>query len=241
MDSGEADPFYTTLLHTCLRSICVTLDLAQSEIDGFLASNPNHDERRRIILFETEEGGSGARESHTGGPRLGQVIERARELLHDNEPDEGCERACYECLLSFYNQRDHELLDRQLVLPFLHGLEGLTVAETQPTSDDFDALLSACQSDLERHVLLELRDRGLRLPDASQETLFDGDVPIAVADFFYEPNIAFFVDGSPHYQDYVSASDQTKRRRLKARGYRILIVKGEQVEDALNRLAAWLS
>lgn len=241
IDPGEADPFYTTLLHTCLRSICVTLDLAQSEIGGFLAPNPNHDERRRVILFETEEGGAGALESLIGGPRLGQVMKRARELLHDNEPDEGCERACYECLLSFCNQRDHELLDRQLVLPFLHGLEGLTVAETQPTSDDFDALLSACQSDLERHVLREIRDRGLRLPDASQRTLYDGDAPIAVADFFYDPNIVVFVDGSPHHLDYVAASDHTKRQRLKARGYRILIVKGEQVEDALNRLAAWLS
>ena len=54
IDSGEADPFYTTLLHTCLRSICVTLDLDQIEIGGFLAPNPNHDERRHVILFETE-------------------------------------------------------------------------------------------------------------------------------------------------------------------------------------------
>ena len=38
-------------------------------------------------------------------------------------PTAGCNKACYECLLNYYNQRDHEKLDRNLILPTLRLLE----------------------------------------------------------------------------------------------------------------------
>ncbi len=85
-----------------------------------------------------------------------------------------------------------------------------------------------------------IHDRGLRLPDAAQRILYDGDEPIAIADFFYEPRIVVFVDGSPHHQDYVQAADDWKRRRLVARGYRIVVVRGEEMEAGLSDLASRL-
>jgi very-short-patch-repair endonuclease len=45
-----------------------------------------------------------------------------------------------------------------------------------------------------------------------------------------------FVDGSPHYRDYIAAADATKRKRLKARGYRIVVVKAEEPEAGLDDL-----
>jgi len=45
-----------------------------------------------------------------------------------------------------------------------------------------------------------------------------------------------FADGSPHYRDYVAAADATKRKRLKARGYRIVVVKAEDPEAGLHDL-----
>lgn len=127
------------------------------------------------------------------------------------------------------------------MLPFLRSLSELTVEAIQTATGPTLAELEAqCQSALERQVLRAIHDRGLRLPDEAQRTLYDSDEPIAIADFFYEPRIAVFVDGSPHHQDYVQAADDWKRRRLTARGYRIVVVRGEELEDGLSDLASRL-
>ena len=125
------------------------------------------------------------------------------------------------------------------MLPWLQGLEELAV-ELQVSEDRFEALAAQCQSGLEREVLAAIRDRGLPLPDAAQKTVYDGDEPLASVDFYYQPRIVVFVDGSPHHRDYVAAADERKRRRLKALGYRILVIAGDALEEALTRLGEWL-
>jgi very-short-patch-repair endonuclease len=237
-----ATAFYVTLLEALKQGLAVTLDLDEREIDGFLAPIPGAPDRQRLVRYETAEGGIGAVESLTDPARLGDVMLRTRELLHEADPAGGCEKACYECLRTFRNQFVHVLLDRTLVLPALQALEELEVAPVQHPSagPSFNELEAQCQSDLERQVLVAIRDRGLPLPDEAQKTIYDGDAPIATADFFYAPRILVFVDGSPHYRDYVAAADQRKRSRLKALGYRILAIAGDGLEEALARLEEWL-
>ena len=87
---------------------------------------------------------------------------------------------------------------------------------------------------LECEVLATIRDWGLPLPDEAQKTAYEGDEPIAMADFFYEPRILVFVDSSPHYRDYVQAADEHKRRRLKDLGYRVVVVRAEDPEACLD-------
>jgi hypothetical protein len=87
-----------------------------------------------------------------------------------------------------------------------------------------ESLLEQCQSDFERQVLREINSLDLRLPDAAQKTIYDGDEPIAEADFYYEPKIPVFVDGSPHYKDYIEAADRQKRMRLKRLNYRVTVI-----------------
>lgn len=113
-------------------------------------------------------------------------------------------------------------------------------AEAIVDEDRFQTLLDQCESNLEAEVLQAIRGRGLHLPDAAQVTITDGDVPLATADFAYEPKILVFIDGSPHYQDYVQASDQRKRTRLKALGYRVVVVKASEEEAGLDALEAKL-
>jgi len=240
-DRAEAEPFYTTLLHTWLRALMVAFNLGESELDGFLAPAPEGAQSYRLVLYETAVGGSGVLASLAEQSRLRMVVARVRELLHEGDSEGGCERACYDCLLSFYNQRDHELLDRRMVLPWLQALEGLVV-EAEVAEDGLAVLADQCQSGLERRVLQAIHDRGLPLPDMAQETLYDRDgSPLAVADFYYQRGrVVVFVDGSPHYRDYVQAADERKRRRLKALGYRILTVAGDGLEEALARLGEWL-
>ena len=171
--------------------------------------------------------------------RMQLVFERARELLHQNDPEGGCEKACYECLLSFYNQRYHHLLNRKPVLRWLNSSGKISLEAHQADGNErLKDLLAQCQSDLEQQVLNAIVDRGIPLPDEAQKTIYDSDnAPLAIADFFYAPKVLVFVDGSPHYKDYVQAADEHKRRRLKGLGYRVLAIKPEQIELDLDELA----
>jgi hypothetical protein len=247
LPAADMESFYTTLLHTWLRSLMVALNMDESELDGFLAPGPEEGTPFRLVLYETALGGSGVLASLAEPSRLALVLAAARELLHDGEEaactepgrSGGCEQACYDCLLSFYNQRDHSRLDRRLALPWLQAFQAFAVVQ-QVAEDRLAALDAQCGSDLERQVLRAVAGRGLPLPDEAQKTLYDGDAPVAIADFYYEPRIVVFVDGSPHHRDYVQAADDWKRRRLKARGYRIVVIRGEEMEEGLEDLAAVL-
>jgi len=236
---GLAESFYTTLLHTWMRALMVAFNLDENELDGFLAPGTNGEIPYRIVLYETSVGGSGVLASLAEPGRLELAAARARELLHEGDPQGGCERACYDCLLSFYNQRAHALLDRTLVLPLLHGLGEVEIEAVDgvPGGPSFEELEGQCQSDFERQVLGAIRDGGLPLPDEAQKIIYDGAAPLATADFIYEPRILVFVDGSPHYRDYVQKADERKRRRLKALGYRIVVVKADDPEAGLSDLA----
>jgi len=246
---ADAAAFYTTLSHTLARALMVAFNLDEREVNGFLAPSTSSGQAPspdtdgipyRIVLYETAVGGSGVLASLAEPGRLATVIERARELLHEGDPEGGCQKACYACLLSFYNQRAHALLDRTLVLPWLQSLEGTTV-EPIVSEDRFEALASQCQSELEREALQAIRERGLPLPDEAQRTLYDGNEPLAIADFFYEPRILLFVDGSPHYRDYVQAADERKREQLKRLNYRVVVVQAESPKIGLDDLAARLA
>lgn len=52
----------------------------------------------------------------------------------------------------------------------------------------------------------------------------------------YILNKIVFVDGSPHYQDFVKAGDEEKRRKLKALGYRLTIIDENTLDEGLKDL-----
>lgn len=233
--------FYTTLKTTILRSIMVAFQLDESEISGFLIPHPHQAEWQRIILYETPVGGTGVLASLNQADRLDQLFSRARELLHENDHMGGCEKACYECLLSFYNQRDHDLLDRTLALNWLNSFNAIEVNQLgNQNQQHLEKLYSLCQSDLERDVLDYLVSHQISLPDYAQKLVYDrdGNTPLAQADFFYDPRTIVFVDGSPHYADYIRASDDIKRRRIRALGYRIFVVHSESFQADVEQLKA---
>ena len=235
--------FYTSLLHALLRGVAVALNMAEGEIGGTLMPSGSEELPYVAVIYEQSEGGAGAVQAFCDAEKLREIAGRACEILHDGTGDaddgDACEHACYECLCSFYNQRDHHLLDRQVVLPFLRGLSEAAVV---PTDDGgtpgLDALLSQCGSGFERDILREIHRRGIPLPDAGQRTIYDGEEPIARTDLFYGPRTIVFVDGSPHHLDYVQAGDEGKRKRLKALGYTVVVfpTDAEEWEEALSRL-----
>ncbi len=152
--------------------------------DGELASEPLPGEatRQLILLYESAEGGAGVLRQLLAAPdAVAKVAEQALELCHFDGAGndlgrapgarEECEAACYDCLMSYTNQRDHEYLDRALIRDLLLALAKSTV-KGSPTAlsrtEQLARLKALCDSDLERKWLDFLEANNLRLPDAAQ-------------------------------------------------------------------------
>jgi very-short-patch-repair endonuclease len=196
-----------------------------------------------ILLYESAEGGAGILHALQQTGVMHEVVHRAREILHEFDPEEDrCERACYGCLCNYYNQAVHEILNRNLVLPFLARMEKAEVARVEPSTERYDGLLELCKSQFEKNVLEAMRRQKLLLPTDAQKTIYDGDESVAQADFYYDSDrLIVFVDGPDHEKDYVKESDKKKRERLDGLGYRVFVVRyDENLDERLDSLAKYL-
>jgi ATP-dependent helicase YprA (DUF1998 family)/ribosomal protein L37AE/L43A len=230
VEAEKSEAFYRTLKEALYQGVLVAFDLDEEEIDTFLKPAPGDTGQFTIVIYETSEGGAGVLHALMDTNRIRQVIGEAQTVLHGSPDEEGCERACYECLMSFYNQSEHNFFDRELVEPWLAAMEDASLTELESEGSkggDFEELYATCESSFEREVLEAVNDQGFALPDEAQHTIYDGNEPVTKPDFFYdrpERPIAVFVDGPDHEKDYVQQDDDRKRSRLKRMGYRVISV-----------------
>jgi hypothetical protein len=230
LEPEQTEEFYRTLKETVYQGILVAFDLDEEEIDTFVKPATGEHGQVTIVIYETSEGGAGVLHSLMDEARFRKAVREAQTVLHGDPDDDGCERACYECLLSFYNQPEHEFLDRTLVDSWLGNMETASLSQVAAESENeddgtFDELLNNCESSFERDVLHTVRSQGFELPDEAQKVIYDGDEPVAKPDFFYDRtnrSIAIFVDGPAHEKDYVEKDDERKRTRLKQMGFRVI-------------------
>jgi hypothetical protein len=218
----DREAFYLSVKEALLQGIQISLNVEENEVKGMVKPIPQKEGEFRIIIFEKAEGGVGIVKALTDEHRLRDIFAKAREILHEGE--EGCKKACYECLLSYYNQMEHGLLDRHLALAFLGRYRSFRI-ESEVEEDTLEKLRSMCDSDFERAVLDKIVEFGLRIPDKAQKILYKDGVAIAKPDFFYDPNIAVFVDGPVHEKEYVKEDDKKKRDTLRALGYTVISIR----------------
>ena len=76
------------------------------------------------------------------------------------------------------------------------------------------------RSDTEEEFLKYLYDHGLRLPDSAQKRL---DGIYVQPDFFYEPDVWIFCDGSPHDKPEIKRKDKEQRDAIRNRGEQVLV------------------
>jgi very-short-patch-repair endonuclease len=166
---------------------------------------------------------------------LTEVFELAYTQLHfdpathaDIRPE--LPKASYEDLLSYFNQRHHDELDRYAVQP---ALKRLMACSPQPVNqqrnydEHFQHLYSQTdeKSPLERQFLNHLRNGGLALPDRAQVNLSAVTGHFISADFLYNGNgmeTLVFVDGSVHDAPEQKADDLNKRTILRDKGYDVI-------------------
>jgi ATP-dependent helicase YprA (DUF1998 family) len=172
-----------TLQSALKRGIEMTFQIEESELVA--EPLPRTDERRALLFYEAAEGGAGVLTRLAHDPdSLAQVASNALRLLHYRTPkgpwklgelpaleltdllgNHVCEAGCYQCLLSYFNQPDHEHINRRNpdVLKLLVAMANAQVhlkrvaseaSATVPTDGPLAAWLSA------------LTLAGLRQPDA---------------------------------------------------------------------------
>jgi len=238
----NAASFYTTLKEALYQGILVAFDLDEEGLETFLKPAPEMEDTQRIVIHEASEGGAGALKALMDDVRFQQAVKEALDVIHYNDTD-GCEQACYECLMSYYNQREHELLNHTHILGWLTDVKNVSLVKESSDSADGDriaTLLSECESSFERDVLTAVNEGGYPLPDAVQQTIHDNGEPVATADLYYDrpgQAIAIFVDGPDHKKEHVKRDDREKRRRLRELNHRVIAVTGvEEVDDIWETL-----
>ncbi len=116
-----------TLQHALARGLELVFQLEEGEV--LTEPVPSRENRRAILAFEASEGGAGVLgRVAMDAEAVARVARTALELMHFpdieaavtsadpsrliEDEQANCVKGCYRCLLSYYNQPDHELIDR---------------------------------------------------------------------------------------------------------------------------------
>lgn len=205
--------------------------------DSELASEPlpSDVERRLVLLYESTEGGAGVLRQLLEDPiALARVAAKALDICHfdpstgedlDSAPGakERCEAACYDCLMSYTNQRDHGLLDRFTIRETLLAMSGTTMSASnapKPREAQLSELVTLCDSELEREWLRFVDERGFRLPTHAQRLIAECHTR---PDFYYADYLtAVFIDGPHHEYQEDKQLDAAKTAALHDAGYGVV-------------------
>jgi Lhr-like helicase len=143
-----------TLQHALRRGIEATFQLEEGEL--LVEPLPDAANRQGLLFYEATEGGAGvlSRLVHDASA-LPRVARAALQVMHLDVQDHGrvptvldlvdvtgpvCVSSCYRCLMSYYNQPDHELIDRrdEAARDVLVSLANGTTMLLPSASDDVD-------------------------------------------------------------------------------------------------------
>lgn len=228
------DPRRMASLESALKNaIQVEFQLEDSELAS--APLPDPDDRKHLLFFEAAEGGAGVLRLLVDDPQaLRRVARTALDMCHF-DPDTGadrrraprsredCEAACYDCLRSYANQMEHDLLDRHQVRDVLLDLAVASVHASpapQPRQVHLENLMGLCGSNLERDWLRFLEERCLALPSDAQVLIEECHTR---PDFLYRSQqVAIYVDGPPHDFPDRQQRDAAQRAALEDRGYTVI-------------------
>jgi superfamily II DNA/RNA helicase len=203
LSAAVSDQTAVTAAIALERGIEAAFQLEDSELTS--EGLPDPDRRGRALFIESAEGGAGAlRRLVDERAALPRVARTALQIMHfdpdtgadisADEPASGrerCVRACYDCLLSYGNQRLHDLIDRHLARDLMLRLTAATVNGENRTRLNAPAQPANPRAG---EFVAWLRARDLRLPDET-----DREVERARPDLIYrlpDGNVAVFVAGS---------------------------------------------
>ncbi len=181
-----------TIQYALLRGIESIFQIEESEL--LAEPMPNRDDPKAILFYEATEGGAGVLNRLITEPGLfvdiaRKALDRMHYIVPENisSPNElkdkqsnqstHCIAGCYRCLLSYYNQPDHEHIDRRnqdvlnllLELLFLQNFEQNLLNESSASVQNDVYFNDECDS-----LLKSILAAGIKCPDSV--TLANGTV-----------------------------------------------------------------
>jgi hypothetical protein len=191
-----------TLQAALKRGIEMSFQIEESELVA--EPLPKQDERKGILFYEAAEGGAGVltrlanepqslamaaanalRLMHFDAPEGDWQLDQLDELeKHDKQGNRLCEAGCYQCLLSYYNQPDHEFIKRRdpEALRLLVALANAQVTRLHTLHPEHAAKTENPANDPIQSWLAELDARSLLRPDATSVPVQNG-AAIAAAQY----------------------------------------------------------
>lgn len=226
-----------SLQYALKRGIEQEFQLEEAELAG--EPLPDRNNRIAILFYEAAEGGAGVLTRLANDPEaLRRVAVKALEICHYKSKsgdwkgfddlenlEEQCEAGCYRCLLSYYNQPDHPLIDRRNMemldlLCRLTHCNHTTTSYSPSTHDSIDEMMNVCSSRLEKEWLEFLEARGYRLPDRAQPYLDEFNT---CPDFAYSNHqTLIYIDGPHHEGKKQKSLDAEITQRLEDSGFTVV-------------------
>jgi hypothetical protein len=224
-----------TLRQALLLGTRVTVEADVGEVEAFDRRVPVGVQMEEECVFhETVAGGAGYLERMVS--TLPEVARRALEVLEGHE----CVRSCYGCLRNYYNQSEHAVLDKELVLEPLRAIAGgapvdgeiRVAAPAQPGSPDF----LKTESPIEDLLLQAIAADGTLPAPEPQDDVRDAAGFIARPDFVYrDKKIAILCDGKGcHTRPEHVEHDAARRARLKKAGWRVVPLTGSRIVNRVQ-------
>jgi hypothetical protein len=205
-------------------------EVENNEIGAELVGTP---EEPNLLIYEASEGSLGILKKMVEDNLFGKVAEEAYDICHFNLPEDEAAKygtASYFDLLSYYNQYQHEKINRLLIKDALKNLiqsnyEVLHNKGFKSLADHYEYLINRFdpKSSTEKKFLEYLYKNGYRLPDEAQIDLRSSCN--TVPDFLYknEVNAAVFCDGIHHDDDHTKKMDEGKRTCLSNLGFEVIV------------------
>lgn len=208
-----------TLMYALKRAIEIEFQVEPSEIG---VAHMGDEENPNIFLFENAEGSLGILSQIVNqADTFNKLVQVAFEVCRYDDQNYKAP-ASYDDLLSYYNQRHHLIIDRELIKDKLNVLKESNVELlTQKSFDDYDSHYKSLlrqldgNSETERRFIEFLYKNDLRLPDSAQEKHND---MYMMPDFKYEPDTWIFCDGTPHDKPEIIERDKKQRQALLNKG-----------------------
>lgn len=230
----ELSPEQMHSLSAALKNaIQIVFQLEDSELAAEVL--PDREAPNAILFFESSEGGAGVltrlfEERDT----LKTIAAEALSLCHFNpdtgadlqgpeEKDNKCSKACYQCLLSYYNQSVHDRLDRHSIKDFLLELAHSEI-DISPAADPREVhlqkLMNLCDSELEKEWLNFLNKNSLQLPTHAQKHI---EQCSTTPDFIYKEELtAIYIDGPNHDNETARKKDKETDECLRNAGMTVI-------------------
>lgn len=225
-------PGVITLMYALKRAVETLFQIESNEMGVSLMGT---EEEPNIFLFESAEGSLGVISQLVKDSRyIKYLFESAWKFCHFDKSEEDQQRfgtASYADLLSFYNQRHHNSIDRYLIKDALEVLQLAQINLVRSSlykdyENQYQELLKHIDptSSTELKFLNYLYKNNLRLPDHAQVNMSKYGC-YTIPDFVYSEDIkvCVFCDGTPHDLPSVKESDSVKRACLENLGFEVLV------------------